>query len=173
MRIAFWSRPLLVALLLLAPAVVHAQATTVIVVRHAEKIDASADPPLSEAGAARAEALANALGNAGVSAIYTTQFARTRLTGEPLAKKLGITPKVITAGGDANAHAAAIVQRIRSEDAGRVVLVVGHSNTVPAIVAALGGGDVGGIRDEQYDHMYIVTTDASGTRTIRAGYPPR
>jgi broad specificity phosphatase PhoE len=143
------------------------------VVRHAERLDASQDPPLNEAGQARAEALANALANAGVEAIYTTQFARTRSTAEPLARKLGLTVKVITAGGDAATHARAIADRIRAEDAGKVVLVVGHSNTVPAIVTALGGGDVGAIQDAQHDHMFIVRTDSNGTRVIRAGYPPR
>jgi broad specificity phosphatase PhoE len=161
------------ALLLAVPALARAQATTVIVVRHAERLDSSQDPPLNEVGQARAEALATALANAGVEAIYTTQFARTRLTAEPLARKLGVTATVVQAGGDATSHARAIADRIRSEAAGKVVLVVGHSNTVPAIVAALGGGDVGTIQDAQHDHMFIVRTDASGTRVIRAGYPPR
>jgi broad specificity phosphatase PhoE len=163
----------LFALLLILPAQLFAQATTVIVVRHAERLDASQDPPLNEAGQARAEVLANALANAGVEAIYTTRFARTRSTAEPLARKLGLTVKVITAGGDAATHARAIADRIRAEDAGKVVLVVGHSNTVPAIVTALGGGDVGAIQDAQHDHMFIVRTDSNGTRVIRAGYPPR
>ena len=164
---------LLLALLLILPARTHAQTTTVIVVRHAEKVDTSPESPLSEAGQARAEALAAALADARVDAIFVTQYPRSRLSAEPLARLLGLTPRVVEAGGETAAHALALAERIRTEAAGRTVLVIGHSNTVPAIVAALGGGDVGTIADPEYDHMFIVLTDSAGTRVLRAGYPPR
>ncbi len=64
--------------------------TVVYLVRHAEKAQASDNnPPLSEAGMRRAEALAQTLGDAGVSAIYTTQFKRTTDTAAPLAALAG------------------------------------------------------------------------------------
>ena len=173
MRAGYSLRSVTLALLLLAPALLHAQTTTVIVVRHAERADTTQQSPLSEAGRARAEALAAALADARLDAIYVTQYPRSLLTAEPLARQLGLTPRVVEAGGATTTHAKAVADRIRTEAAGRTVLVIGHSNTVPAIVAALGGGDVGAIESAEHDHMFIVLSDESGTRVVRAGYPPR
>src|SRR5882724_305486 len=66
--------------------------TTVIVVRHAEKnIEPSnPDPDLSPAGQARAQELSRMFGDAGVNAIYATQYKRTQQTVKPLADKLGL-----------------------------------------------------------------------------------
>jgi phosphohistidine phosphatase SixA len=144
--------------------------TTVIVVRHAEKVDDSSDPPLSEAGQARATALAAALADAGVSAIYTTQFERTRATAAPLARALGLSPTVIQGGGPAAAHARAVASRVLSQSAGRTSLVVGHSNTVPDIVQALGAADVGTIADDEYHNLFIVQVGSDAVRLIRGRY---
>jgi len=83
------------------PAAVSAQddfkATTVFLVRHAEKADAPReDPPLLETGTARAQLLARILGKSGIKAIYTSQYLRTKATAEPLAKQLGIASVVIS-----------------------------------------------------------------------------
>jgi broad specificity phosphatase PhoE len=148
---------------------VRAQTTTVILVRHAEKGDAPAnDPGLTEAGAARARALMAIARDAGVTAVITTQFARTRETARPAAEALGITPEVARAGGGAHAQD---VARMVQAHAGGVVLVVGHSNTIPAIVAALGAPQPPPICDSEYDNLYVVTIPASGSaREIRARY---
>jgi phosphohistidine phosphatase SixA len=88
-------RALLLTALLAAPASLAGQSpvttgsTTVIIVRHAEKAtDDARDPSLSPAGQHRAQALASALGDAGVTALYATQYKRTRATAEPLAQRL-------------------------------------------------------------------------------------
>ena len=156
-------------LLLAAPAAGQQQTTTVILVRHAEKAAAPAnDPPLTEAGETRAKALAMIARDAGVTAIVTTQFARTRETARPAAEELHITPDVVTAGGAQ--HAQEVARVIRSH-AGGVVLVVGHSNTIPAIIAALGAPQPPPMCDSEYDDIYIVTLPASGSsHVIRARY---
>ena len=141
--------------------------TTVIVVRHAEKVDDSADPVLSDDGAARAEALAAALADAGVSAIITTQFERTRRTAAPLGERVGITPVVVAATG--RTHVDDVATRVRELGPGTIV-VVGHSNTVPAIIRALGGPDVGEIPDSAYDDLFILTLDEDVVRLIRSRY---
>ena len=70
---------------------------TVFLVRHAERADAPReDPPLTEAGSARAQLLARMLGKSGIKAIYTSQYLRTKATAEPLAKQLGIESIVIS-----------------------------------------------------------------------------
>src|SRR5512140_1322272 len=102
--------------------------TTVILVRHAEKAAASSmssDVPLSAAGQQRATELARVLGEAGIAAIYTTPYERTRQTAAPLAAKLGLKPVEIAAGKD---YAEQMAKRIREKNVGETVLVVGHSN---------------------------------------------
>ena len=145
--------------------------TTVILVRHAEKAaEPAADPPLTAAGQARAKALRDAVREAGVSAIITTQYERTRATAAPIAKALGITPEVVNAGG--RTHAQDVADAIIKHP-GQTVLVVGHSNTVPEIIRAL-GADVPAICDATYDNLYVVLLPPSGgARVIMAKYGAR
>ncbi|HSJ23289.1 MAG TPA: phosphoglycerate mutase family protein [Longimicrobiales bacterium] len=154
------------ALLLAGAVPALAQDLTVVLVRHAEKVDDSRDPALSEAGHRRAEALADILADAGVSAIYTTQFQRTVQTAAPLAQRLGVAAQVVPASG--GTHAADVAARVREHREGTVV-VVGHSNTVPDIIATL-GGPVLTIGDDEYDHLFILRLTADGVRIIRARY---
>jgi broad specificity phosphatase PhoE len=163
-----WSGILLLAL----PALVQAQTTTVLVARHAERADAggsmSADPPLSAAGRDRAGRLAEYLRHAGVSAVYTTQYVRTRETGEPTAKAAGIQVSVapVERGTPSAAYVKQLAARILAEHKGQVVLVVGHSNTTPELVAALGAPAVPPIPDSDYGDLYIVQVKPNGTATL-------
>lgn len=146
---------------------------TVILVRHAEKADGNAtDPVLSAAGIMRAQALIAALKDAGVSAIITTSLQRTILTAQPLAKARGNTPQVIAIErGGLDQHVQAVVAAIRKFGAGDVVLVVGHSNTVPAIAEALGAPTMPVICESDYANLLVLTADvAGGVRLIRAKY---
>lgn len=129
---------LVLANALLAGVPAAAGPAQVVLVRHAEKAaEPAADPGLSEAGQRRAEQLAAALAHGLPNAIVTSQFRRTRDTAAPVARVAGVEPVVVAAGRDLAGHVAAVVEAVRSAQ-GRV-LVVGHSNTVPAIVGALGG----------------------------------
>lgn len=147
--------------------------TTVIVVRHAEKAtDDPRDPSLSLVGEARAQALAAALRDAGVAAIYSTELKRTWLTADPLARSAGLTvEKRPMAGGDVPAYARELAKEVLARHAGRTVLIVGHSNTVPEIVKALSGDPVAAIDDSEYDNLFLVTAAAPGEGSvIRARY---
>ena len=141
----------------------EAAPTTVILVRHAEKVDASADPELSKEGQARALALARVLADAGVSEIYTTQFRRTNLTAEPLARKLKIEPKVIEA---ATTYAAEVTARIRKERMGKVTLVVGHSNTIGLLLRELGVTTPVTMTDKEYGDLFICTIPPYGEPSV-------
>lgn len=134
--------------------------TTVIVVRHAEKSTADdSDPSLSEEGKVRAQALVTALEHAHIDSIYATQFRRTRSTAAPLARRFGLETRVVpVSSGDIEQHARELAERVRDEHAGETILIVGHSNTVPAIVEALGDSSVAPIDESEYDHLYIVNT---------------
>ena len=143
--------------------------TTVLIVRHAEKMaNAGTDPDISPEGVARAKALAAVAEHAGVEAVYVTQYKRTRQTAEPLHVPL------IEVGVDLSAPAAypkALADAIRAKSAGKVVLVVSHSNTIPAVIETLAHVKVAPIADDEYDRIYVVTLPQSGPpRVIAAQY---
>jgi len=141
---------LVAALLLFAASEARAQ-SAIILVRHAERLDESTDSPLSTAGEQRAQLLARMLDSAGVSAIYTTHFQRTFKTAEPLAKRLGLT---ITQD---DPPAAELLRRIRASHPTGTVLIVGHSNTVPELLTALGYKTPVQIAASEYDNLFIVS----------------
>lgn len=140
--------------------------TTIILVRHAEKADTTSDPVLSAAGTARASALADSLAHSGIAGIIVTPLQRTRQTAQPLATRLGLDPIVVPVGGPVADHATGVAALIRDRFAGKKVLVVGHSNTIPAIIRALGIADAVTIPDWEYDDMFVVKADAGGRVTL-------
>jgi broad specificity phosphatase PhoE len=162
----------ILAVIALAAAPIQAQPSTVILVRHAEKASQTdADPPLSAAGMQRARDLLAAIGEARVSSIITTQYIRTKETAAPVADALHLTPIVVANSGNVATHVAAVAAAVRSRPAGDVVLVVGHSNTIPAIIGALGGPKLPNLCDSQYATIFVL--EMSGPkppRLIRATY---
>ena len=150
-----------------------AGSTTVIVIRHAEK-DLSvsvADPPLTQAGEARAALLARMFGDATalghLDAIYVSPALRNRLTAAPLAARLGISVTVAPADDPQG-----LARRALREHGGGRVLIVGHTDTVPRIVEALSGDSkVPEINDREYGTMYIVTVPKIGhANVLRLNY---
>jgi broad specificity phosphatase PhoE len=127
--------------------------TTVLLVRHAEKNTewAGADQPLSTAGMLRAQELAHVLGKTDIAAIYVTPWARTRQTAEPLARLLGDSLTVVDS-------IATTVRGVLAHG-GATVLVVGHSNTVPQILARLVGDRGLESLAVGYDDLFVVTLD--------------
>jgi broad specificity phosphatase PhoE len=143
--------------------------TVVIIVRHAEKATTPADdPPLTDAGVARARALASILASANVQAVISTPLVRTRETARPVAEERGLAVETV-ALGPVPEHAKAVADAVRKH-AGQTVLVVGHSNTVPAIIAALGGPNLPDLCDSQYSGLYTLVIDAKSTRMIQSSY---
>jgi len=142
-------------------------ATVVVLVRHAEKAAPTGDVALSPGGEARAAALAAALRDAGVQAVLTTQLRRTRQTAEPLAAARGLTPEIVPVGSDVPEHAARVAAAVRQRHQGQTVLVVGHSNTVPAIIAALGGPRLPDLCDAEYAMLFVlVARGAAGAGAV-------
>jgi phosphohistidine phosphatase SixA len=137
--------------------------TTIYLVRHGEKdlTPGLADPSLTPAGEARAELLAKQLAKRHPAALFTTDTRRTRATLAPLAQATGLTPEVYSAK-----EPAGLAGRLQQEYAGKTVVVVGHSNTLLPLLAALGVAPLPGeIRDEEYNYLFKVT--------LRAGEPAR
>ncbi|HYK05422.1 MAG TPA: phosphoglycerate mutase family protein [Thermoanaerobaculia bacterium] len=141
--------------LLLAMSMPTYAATTIILVRHAEKAVMQGDMPLSEAGAARAKELARVLADARVSAIYTTQYRRTKETVAPLAEALKLTPKEIVTGG--KEYAGTVVREVLANHKGETVVVAGHSNTTVDVLRELGMKDPPFIPEPQFDDLFVCT----------------
>ncbi len=146
--------------------------TTVIFVRHAEKaVVPEDDPSLSPAGQRRAAELMRQLVDAdvvaGIDAIYATPYRRTEETARPIAEALELPLNSY----DAN-DTEAIMEKIVREHKGKIVLVVGHSNTIPVLIGSMGASKkVPPIAEDEYDNIYIVSIPWFGkTKTIRLRY---
>lgn len=138
-------------------------ARTVYVVRHAEKAvsaDAPKDPPLTEQGTRRAAALAREIDVASLVAVYSTPYARTKSTAQPSTEWAEL-PVTEYAADDV----AGLVGKIRGLKRGHV-LVVGHSNTVPEIVKALGVAETVTLGDGDFGDLFVVTLAPDGTATM-------
>ena len=133
-----------------------ASTTTIIVMRHAEKAATPIeDPPLSPAGEERANMLAYFFGQGSaefrVNGVIVSEFRRTQETVRPLANRLGV-PVVVVPAADVERTA----ERARDDYRGGRALIVGHSNTVPQIVASLSGREVPQMGEDEYGIVYIV-----------------
>jgi broad specificity phosphatase PhoE len=124
---------------------------TVILIRHADRTpDGTNDPELNDAGRKRAQELVHVLSDAGVTAIIVSTFRRSKQTAEPIATKLHIQPLLKTEQDE-------VIAAIHDLSASSVVLVVGHSNTVPAIIAGLGGPSLPILDDAEFDNLFVLS----------------
>jgi broad specificity phosphatase PhoE len=149
------------------------ESTTILIVRHAEKqANAGDDPHLSDAGVARAQALARAVEHANVDVIYVSQYLRTKETAGPLAARQ--IPVIVLPVGKPEEYPKLIVNDILTRHSGKTVLVVSHSNIVPGIVEELTHVKVPEIADDEYSRLYIVTVQPGRAPQIVAaqyGFP--
>jgi broad specificity phosphatase PhoE len=164
----FWVMWLLFFALLAAAFVSYRSATTttIVLVRHAEKVMGTIDdPPLAADGVRRAERLAQMFGEVkagnGLDAIYASDTRRAQQTAGPLASRLGM--KAITYPA---ADVDGTTRKLLREHRGGRALVVGHSNTVPAMIQKLSGQSVPAIPDEEYDDIYVVTVPSFGRSSV-------
>lgn len=137
------------------------RATSVLLVRHAEKGGGDArDPELSEAGEERAVELARLLSEAGVTHLFSTPYRRTRATLAPLAEAQGLSVTTYDPR-----ELAALARQLAGLPGGSVAVVAGHSNTTPALYEVLGGTPRALVETEHgrlipetsFDRLYSVT----------------
>jgi broad specificity phosphatase PhoE len=146
--------------------------TTIIFVRHAEQVQDSGDnPSLSDAGIRRVAELTRQLVDAdvvaGIDAIYSTPLNRAEETARPLADALGLPINSYDLSDTEE-----VLTTILKAHKGKVILVVGHSNTVPQLIANLGASKkVPAISHGEFDNIYIISIPWFGkTKTIRLRY---
>ncbi len=140
--------------------------TVIYLVRHAEKL-VDTDPGLTEAGIARAEALANRLQGAGITHIYSTDYKRTRMTAAPTASKNNLVvtlydPRALTAFTE---QLVALAKSAKGN-----ILVVGHSNTTPVVATLLTNTEHPMLNEDQYDHLYVVRQVGDGSFEAKIEY---
>lgn len=146
----------------------HQETVVVYLVRHAEKADdRTDDPPLAIAGRIRVQTLKALLSDVDLNHVRTTDWKRTRDTARPFAEEAGFEFTIYDPRELEN-----VAGEIMAEP-GRH-LVVGHSNTTPQLVAALGGDPAGAINDLEYDRLYILVIQPGRptvTTLLRYGEP--
>jgi broad specificity phosphatase PhoE len=136
----------------------------VVIVRHAEKAaDGGGDPDLSSAGRARADALARILKDSGITGIFTSEFKRTQETAAPTATSAHLMPTVVAAK-----DTAALVAKLHQLNGN--ALIVGHGDTIPNLVKALGINVPVNISDADYSELFIVTL-GDKPQLFRLHYP--
>ena len=147
--------------------------TTILFVRHAEvtRTPGDNDPPLNAAGRARAEALADFVGNvdvlSGVDAIYASEFRRTQETAAAVARRHDLEVEIAN-----HAEIEDFMAEVQREHRGEIVLIVSHSNLIGPLIAELHGHQsVPEIAEDEFDNFYIVTIPLYGkVKTLRLHY---
>ena len=139
-------------------------APTIFVVRHAEKASTGGnDPDLSPQGQKRAEALASILKDSQVTSVFVTELKRTQETAAPTAKAAHVTPTVIPAN-----DIGALVEKLRAVNGN--ALVVGHGNTIPELLKALGIATSVSVPEDDYSEIFVVMTGDTA-QLLRLHYP--
>jgi len=158
--------------------------TVILVVRHAERNDGEScnpatvkgrpNPILAITGSARAQALAHVGGEDSIAAIYASEFCRTQQTVQPLASQLGLTVNVVDQyeadGTTVNVNS--LIDQIWANNRGQVILVAGHTNTVPVIVERLSGISIAAIDETDFDNLYVIVVPRwwGRTKVVRLKY---
>lgn len=138
-----------------------AQKKTIILVRHAEKVDASQDPELTDSGKQRAERLAKIVKKYKPGAIYSTDFKRTRDTAAPMAARRNLKIEIY----DAKKPAELIDTIMKSKT--KRFMIVGHSNTIPGLVNLLGKKELfKNLDDAEHGVIWIVRLKDGQVRKI-------
>jgi 2,3-bisphosphoglycerate-dependent phosphoglycerate mutase len=153
--------------------------TTVVFVRHADidmAMTADDNAPLNARGRQRAELLADFLQDidvvAGVNAIYASDKRRTQETAAPLAKRLDLEVQI------ADHHQTErFMDHVQQEHAGKIVLIVSHSDTIAPLIDELHGSkNLPPFGPDDYGDLYIVTIPrpVGKVKTLRLHYgdPP-
>jgi|GEM_PF-463382 broad specificity phosphatase PhoE len=140
----------------------HDTATTFLLVRHAETTGIGSNPDLGPDGLLRATELARVLKNVPLDAAYSTNLLRTTKTAQPTATDQSLTLETYD-GFTLNP----VVDAVLANHRGGAALVVGHSNTTPALLNLLTGTtNYSNIPETQYDNLYVVTVFEKGRAQV-------
>lgn len=137
--------------------------TVCILLRHAEKENVGTDPNLNSNGVLRAIELKRLLSNVTIGKIYSTPFNRTRQTASPLAVSKGIA---ITEYNP-NLDVQQFINNVVAQNRGKIVVIVGHSNTIPEMIKVLSNNMVSvSISESEFDNLYIARSSTTESPSI-------
>ena len=139
-------------------------APIVFIVRHAEKASAAGkDPDLSVVGQKRADALEHILKDSQITSVFVTEFKRTQQTAAPTARAAQVSPTVVPAN-----DIGTLAQTLRASNGN--ALVVGHGNTIPDLLKALGISTPVSIPEDDYTEIFVVLV-GDAPQLLRLHYP--
>jgi broad specificity phosphatase PhoE len=139
-------------------------APIVFIVRHAEKATTGGkDPDLSIEGQKRADALAHILKDSQIASVFVTEFKRTQETAAPTARAAHVSPTVLPAN-----DIGALAEKLRALTGN--TLVVGHGNTIPDLLKALGIATPVSIPEDDYTEIFAVLL-GDAPQLFRLHYP--
>lgn len=150
----------LASLLCIGPAQPARAETTIFVVRHAEKVDASEDPDLDVTGRERARLLRDMLRAIPIETIYSSKYKRTQQTVSPTAEARKVPITIHTT--DEIPKLADAIRAAAADSVDRAILVAGHSNTTVQWLKALGITSINELLDHEWDNLFVVTIGDGG-----------
>jgi broad specificity phosphatase PhoE len=117
--------------------------------RHMEKASSGQDPALSACGVAQAQAFAEKLKDIPLPWLMHTPYLRTKQTAQAF----------LQTGRQLVSYDPLMLNQLISELNNKPgnLLVIGHSNTIPALVAKLTGQTVAPLTEQDYGRIYILT----------------
>jgi broad specificity phosphatase PhoE len=136
--------------------------TTLVIVRHAEKEFTGTDPALRPAGRVRATELDRMLGTTHLDGVIASDRRRTLETAAPVARTHAVGIDTVGREGTLDEHVGRLLKLIGGRYAGKSVLVVSHSDVIPALLAALGVSERVEVPDDVYDDLFIVSQAVAG-----------
>ncbi len=133
---------------------------SIYLVRHAEKSDGGKDPELSPVGISRAETLSRMLRDTNIKAVFSTEFKRTKMTAAKTADALKLT---VQASNDQEK----LIKTLKEDKSSDSALVVGHSNSIPEIIKALGSEAKIEIAETEFDNLFILSPQKEGKALLQ------
>ena len=150
---------IVIALMLLGQISIAQEVTTYYLIRHAEKDrtdPTNRNPHLTVAGQERAENWQNVFNAVPFDRIYSTPYHRTRETAQPTASAKQLLVENYDPRDLYNTS-------FKEKNKGKIVLVVGHSNTTPALAnKILGREEYPQIDDRNNGNLYIIQVSPQG-----------
>ena len=139
-------------------------APVIFIVRHGEKASTGGnDPDLSPERQKRADALARILKDSQITSVFVTEFKRTQETAAPTARAANVSPTVVPAN-----DIGVLVEKLRASNGN--ALVVGHGNTIPDLIKALGIATPVSIPEDDYTEIFAVLI-GNEPQLLRLHYP--
>ena len=132
----------------------------ILAIRHAEKQD-GVDPALTEQGRARAANWATMLRPVGLDIVITSHARRTVETGTLIATALDLPLISFPANTPS-----ALLDALEFDHEDDRVLIVGHAETIPGILTALGAPDPVEMTQAQFDRLFLLHAPNSGAATL-------